>query len=687
MRIATLAFMTMLAAGNLHAQECALNPKTAMKGDPLTVTVTGVSAPLGTLAFKGSNPGETPTSTVALDKDPKIGQVPRTLNSGNYTVSLTPDKDKKEISCGTLTVTPDRVLKLFQFDPPGTYEGEKVSAKDSSGNAVSQNTVRLTLNGTGFLTGTQEGENTILLDDKPWPVQWDNDCSRTDLTTVGSKSPLERQNLTHGHVVDQGRIELCGIPVPDSNVLRLAVTQAGLAPTQTWPFRFYQWRTASVGIISGLIALSFALMVLLLVRILKSTQKDPGKYNVIKILFLDQETNTYSLSKFQFYWWTAAALFGYSYLVIGKMLVQGQSWPDMPGGLPAIIGIGAGTSVGAVIASGVQGPKGGGAEEPSLGDLVTSGGAAAPDRVQMLVWTILGVAVFCMAVLGHEPGFIKDLDPVPTGILYMMGLSSLGYLGGKLARKGGPLLNDIQVSPQESDDTLSKASALPPPAPPNLSDPVNQATTVLKSFTNIPLNAQAAVKALTDGTALVSQAKTIADAQAAVPKLAGFVAEAEKHAKATSDAFALPGSQPDAQRAAEIAQKATGALHDLNAAVLSGMSVLAPKDSNVFSLVRVIELRGRNLSNRGLISIGGVGLPFRMLLPNPDANGENLPEIAIREPDDPNLAVVLRLTIDAGRLQDSDFRLYQQWFKTPGKKNFSIQNLDGQRSEIGFELK
>ena len=33
------------------------------------------------------------------------------------------------------------------------------------------------------------------------------------------------------------------------------------------------------------------------------------------------------------------------------------------------------------------------------------------------------------------------------------------------------------------------------------------------------------------------------------------------------------------------------------------------------------------------------------------------------------------------------FRLYQQWFKSPGKKTFAIQNLDGQRAEISFELK
>jgi len=685
MRIATLVFITMLAGGNLYAQECSLTPRSAMKGDTITVAVSGVSASLGTLTFNGANTGGTATSTVALDKDPKTGLVPRTLNAGNFTVSLT--VDKKEIPCGTLSVTPERVLKLFQFDPSGTDKGRTLFVKDEKGETTEQNTVQLTLNGSGFLTGSQESENIILLDNKPWPVQWDNGCTDPALNSSDRNAPLDRNKITHAHAVDSSRIELCDVPISASNVVQLTVKQAGLAPSQTWPFRFFRWSTVSVGIIAGLVALLLALLVLSLVRILKSTQKDPSKYNVIKILFLDLETNTYSLSKFQFYWWTAAALFGYAYLVIGRMLVQGQSWPDMPPGLPAIIGIGAGTSVGAVIASGVQGPKGGGAEEPSLGDLVTSGGAAAPDRVQMLVWTILGVSVFCISVLGHQPGFIKDLDPVPTGILYMMGLSSIGYLGGKLARKGGPLLNDIQVTPQESDDTLNKSSAPPIPPPPNLAMATDQATTVLKSFSSIPTSALPAVQALTDAIAVVTEAKTLAATQLVVPKLIVFTVEAEKQAKVTADAFALPASPPEAQRAAEISQRAAGALHELTMSIDSTVTALTPKAAKVISAVRVIELRGRNLSNKGLVSIGGVGMPFRMLLPNPDANNETLPEIAIREPEDPNLAVVLRLSMDACNLQEPDFRLYQQWFKSPGKKTFAIQNLDGQRAEISFELK
>src|SRR5262249_47688866 len=177
----------------------------------------------------------------------------------------------------------------------------------------------------------------------------------------------------------------------------------------------------------------------------------------VKVLFLDPETDTYSLSKLQFYCWTAVALFGYAYLVISKMLVQGKPWPDIPGTLPGIVAIGAGTSVGAQFVTSVRGPKGSGTEQPSLGDFVTSGGVAAPQPVQMLVWTIFGVGAFCLAVVQHAPGAIVDLDAVPTGMLYMMGLSSVGYLGGKLARKPGPVINEISITPAESDEAVASA--------------------------------------------------------------------------------------------------------------------------------------------------------------------------------------------------------------------------------------
>jgi hypothetical protein len=130
---------------------------------------------------------------------------------------------------------------------------------------------------------------------------------------------------------------------------------------------------------------------------------------------------------------------------------QGQKWPDIPGNLPGLIAIGVGSSIGAQFISTLKGPKGSGTAEPSWSDLVTSGGLVAPERVQMFVWTLFGVGSFCLSVLQHGPGAIVTLDPVPSGMLYMMGLSSAGYLGGKLARTPGPIINQISITSPETN--------------------------------------------------------------------------------------------------------------------------------------------------------------------------------------------------------------------------------------------
>jgi hypothetical protein len=656
-----------------------------MRGERINVAIPGLSSPTSAkIKFQKSASSDAATSAdIDVDKDAKPFPIPN-LPLAHYRVTITP-KDKSDIDCKDFTVSPaEGSLKLFAFDPTGTEDAEKVKVEGSD---ALKDTVRLSLRGTGFLLDNPN-DNRILLNRRPIDVKWDG-CTAPVQTGVPDPG-------VHGQVIDSYRIDLCYVGVPPGDTLSFEVAQGALL-TQAATFHYYRLTELPVALASAGIALSLAILVLVLVRVFKKAQPQSGPpYNVLKILFLDTETNTYSLSKFQFYCWTTAALFGYSYLVISKMLVQRQSWPEIPGGLPAIVGIGAGTSVGSMLITGMRGPKGGGPEEPSLGDLVTTGGAAAPERVQMLVWTILGVAAFCYAVLQHTPGAIKELDPVPSGLMYMMGLSAAGYLSGKLVRKSGPVINEINISPQESDISIAQSSAPPPTGPPNFTQPIAQAQAALKSLTNVPPgSAQNALNALSAGITAVSQVKTLSDAQAAVTQLVGKAGEAEKEAKTAAEAFAANSNNADAGRAAEIAQKATGAVHDLQAAVTSAVSAILPPAARPRPLfARVIELRGRNLSSQATLTIDGVGLPFRMLTPNPDANGDRVPQIAVREAEDPNLAMVLRLTIDPSQLEDPDFNLYKRWFggptaSTPAnikKLTFSLTNLDGQKSDISFSV-
>lgn len=169
-----------------------------------------------------------------------------------------------------------------------------------------------------------------------------------------------------------------------------------------------------------------------------------GQVGLLGRFLLDTENDTYSLSKLQFYLWTVAAVFGYCFLTLSRSLIQGQfELAEIPDGLPGIIGASAATSILATGISAARGPKGAGAVHPGLSDFVTTGGVVAPERFQFLVWTLLGVASFVFLIVLRDPANLKDLPKIPSGFLYMMGISSAGYLGGKFARKPGPVIDSI----------------------------------------------------------------------------------------------------------------------------------------------------------------------------------------------------------------------------------------------------
>ena len=86
----------------------------------------------------------------------------------------------------------------------------------------------------------------------------------------------------------------------------------------------------------------------------------------LRLFFIDPETDTYSLSKLQFYLWTDAALFSYAYLFISRVLVQNGSWPDIPENLPGVIAVAAGTSISSQFITSSKGSKGAGALRPSF---------------------------------------------------------------------------------------------------------------------------------------------------------------------------------------------------------------------------------------------------------------------------------------------------------------------------------
>ncbi len=168
---------------------------------------------------------------------------------------------------------------------------------------------------------------------------------------------------------------------------------------------------------------------------------------LLTALFLDEETQTYSLSKCQFYAWTLTAVAGYVFLAIAKTVIQGNAvFPDIPAGLPGILLASAGTSVLATGITSSRGTKGAGQVHPTLADFVTSGGVVAPERLQFVVWTIIGIFTFLTIVFKSDPLSVQDLPSIPNGFMELMGISSAGYLAGKLARKPGPVIKVLSVA-------------------------------------------------------------------------------------------------------------------------------------------------------------------------------------------------------------------------------------------------
>ena len=209
----------------------------------------------------------------------------------------------------------------------------------------------------------------------------------------------------------------------------------------------------------GAFGLSFVILAVpvLLVKYSGQSYSVPNKPHwIVAALFLDKETATYSLSKFQFYVWTAVSVFGYVYLFAARCLIQGiWEFIEIPKSLPGLVLISAATGAAAQFVTTQRGPKGAGEEHPAYADFVSSGGVVVAERFQFLVWTVIGSLAFFYLIISQDPASIRVLPTVPDGFLQLMGISSFGYLAGKLARKPGPVLDNVRAEAKGSDLNLT----------------------------------------------------------------------------------------------------------------------------------------------------------------------------------------------------------------------------------------
>ena len=162
--------------------------------------------------------------------------------------------------------------------------------------------------------------------------------------------------------------------VHGSTKLTLVKTTPTLQQERTPVVTLAYWNLSRLWTLGGAVAAT-ALLFLLVTQLLKLQPKgNPAlagtHLNWFQRFLLDPETNTYSLSYLQLFLWSATSIVAYLTLVIARALVQGAvEWPDIPGNLPGLIFISAGTTALAEGITAIKGPKGGGPSEPNWTDL------------------------------------------------------------------------------------------------------------------------------------------------------------------------------------------------------------------------------------------------------------------------------------------------------------------------------
>jgi len=317
--------------------------------------------------------------------------------------------------------------KILGLYPLVSYPNKKVYAFDVLGEGFSK----------------KESDNKLVIADREVPVCWKkgSSCKSNELTVVEN----DPKKVVYGEVISDRQLRfsnISGNEYKEPAAIKIRVGQNESEPSTQMLL------LSSVGRLIPIILSSIGFLVLCVVllivlkRDITITINSPCGW--VELFLVDRETNTYSLSRLQFFIWTGVTIFCYIYLVLSRILVQSTfQFLDIPAGLPIALLISASTSVLAHGITSLKGSKGAGNLKPGLSDLITTGGVVAPERFQFLVWTLVGAPVFLFLVLIQDPGAIKELPNVPTGFLELMGVSSLGYAGGKLARRVGPNINEI----------------------------------------------------------------------------------------------------------------------------------------------------------------------------------------------------------------------------------------------------
>jgi hypothetical protein len=163
--------------------------------------------------------------------------------------------------------------------------------------------------------------------------------------------------------------------------------------------------------------------------------------------------NTLSTSKFQFVVWTVVIVFSYIVMFAYHGKVSNFALLNFPTNVLIVMGLSATTAVAAkgiaVNAAATQAKAQGVAITPGLpirlpGDIESLAGLfqaddGTPDlgKVQLMVWTFVGIAVY-ITLLHHKlASHDRTLPEIDSALMALMGLGHGAYLGKKMASNGG----------------------------------------------------------------------------------------------------------------------------------------------------------------------------------------------------------------------------------------------------------
>ena len=380
-----------------------------------------------------------------------------------YPLGSADDKDAKEAKHAEVTAPKQANVTLPDNLPPGryylklTYEGTTEQAPgelrvqtesvkvDSAHPTTAYKNAKGGFNfeviGQNFNRDAPEDNQIYISGQGPIIKDWSADKQHCDESTSLPCLWVESSEKLHviGYKAD-----------PYQGLLSFSV-KVGAAQSAEKKLMLSRMSETGVLIFSALIFLVLGSIIYLLVtRGMRDNIIDGKRYSPFWAFFLDKQTNSYSLSKFQLFAYFLVFIFGYLYVFLCRWLVQWQfALPDVPNSFSGILAISAGTTLAAAGATATRGSKGSGPVRPSFADLITTGGQVVPERFQFFVWTLVACFGFLALLVSQNPAAIEGFPNFPDGLLYVMGLSAGGYLGGKLARAAGPVIRNIALGKDE----------------------------------------------------------------------------------------------------------------------------------------------------------------------------------------------------------------------------------------------